>query len=148
MSADLTPRHHGLAATLDEWLKGLKQRWDAAGELGRLDREEVERIAHDVGLTGRELSELAAYPGGSARLLEECMAALGLDRAEVVKASPRVLADLQRLCTLCEHKGLCAEDLARDKDAPGWEAYCPNALTLEALETEAKAKASDPSAAT
>jgi hypothetical protein len=94
---------------------------------------EVDRIAKDVGISASELRRLVSRGPEEADLLLLRMAALGLDRNEVSRTEPRTFQDLQRVCSMCESHRRCARDLARDSANPRWEDYCPNAVTLMAL---------------
>lgn len=94
---------------------------------------EESRIARDLGLDASELREMVRRGHNSASLLPQRMAALHLDAAELARRDGLLLRDLQRVCALCESKGRCMRDLARDPNDPAWEEYCPNEGTLNAL---------------
>ena len=111
----------------------------SAAELRCCEEEAVERMARDAGVSSGELRQLARFRPGSADLLFRRMAALDLDRNEVLRTEPQALHDLQRVCTLCGHHRRCARDLARDMADSGWKDYCPNAGTLSALERSPQA---------
>jgi len=116
--------------------------WLAAhsdAELRCFEAEDIQRMARDAGVSAGELRELARYRPDSADLLLRRMAALHLDRNEVLRTEPQTLHDLQRVCTLCRDHGRCARDLAHDSADPRWKDYCPNAATLAALEAEQRA---------
>jgi hypothetical protein len=110
------------------WAKGRA----ALSDLKCCGEIEVERIANEVGMSASELRRLVSGPE-EADLLLLRMAALGLDRNEVSRTEPRTFQDLQRVCGMCESHRRCARDLARDSANPRWEDYCPNAVTLMAL---------------
>jgi hypothetical protein len=88
--------------------------------LDRCGHNEVERIAPDLSLTADELRALARKGVDSALLLYRRMADLGLDRAEVAHAQPKVMRDLQKLCTICDSKTRCERDFARGADPSAW----------------------------
>jgi len=96
--------------------------------------EEVERMAHDAGVTPSELNSLAARGCHSADLLLERMAALDLDPSEVAQVEPAVFHDLQRVCSMCQTRGRCIRDLKCDSNDPAWKEYCPNVDTLMDLD--------------
>jgi predicted acylesterase/phospholipase RssA len=98
--------------------------------------EETERIAHDVGVSASELRALAGKWPDSAELLNHRLIVLGLDPGEIGRSEPQVLADLQRVCTMCTSTGECAHHLARNPSDPIWREYCPNVMTLDALKAE------------
>ncbi|MGP0091374.1 MAG: hypothetical protein ACLPKB_15670 [Xanthobacteraceae bacterium] len=94
---------------------------------------EESRIAHDLGIDASELREIVRRGRNSASLLPQRMAALHLDATELARSDGLLLRDLQRVCALCDSKGRCMRDLARDPNDPAWEEYCPNEGTLNAL---------------
>jgi hypothetical protein len=98
--------------------------------------EEAERVAHDVGVTTSELRALAGKWPDSTELLNRRLAALELDPAEIRRAGPGILSDLQRVCTMCTDGRECEHDLAQDPNDPVWREYCPNVMTLDALTAE------------
>jgi uncharacterized protein YjiS (DUF1127 family) len=104
----------------------LKELQDCAGELGP--------IARDLGLTRSGLYTIAAKRPDAADPLALRIAALHLDRTAIQRADPLVMRDLERVCTLCGEKHRCRRDCLRHPDGAAWRAYCPNAMTLEALE--------------
>ena len=91
-------------------------------------------MAHDAGVTTGEFHQLVRRGPRSADLLLKRMAALDLDKNEVVKLEPHVFRDLQRVCTMCEQQGRCRYDLMHDPNNPEWKHYCPNAETLNDLD--------------
>ena len=40
---------------------------------------------------------------------------------------------MERVCSLCDHKGQCDRDLADGTAAENYHGYCANASTLESL---------------
>jgi len=94
---------------------------------------EESRLARDLGIGVCEFHEIVRRGGDSANLLPQRMAALHLDATELAGRDGLLLRDLQRVCALCESKGRCMRDLARDPNDPAWEEYCPNEGTLNAL---------------
>jgi hypothetical protein len=69
----------------------------------------------------------------NAALLLERMKALGLSPLSVEQASPAVMRDLQRECSLCALKERCGHDLASERTAAAVADYCPNDATLKSL---------------
>ena len=98
---------------------------------------ELERIAHDVGLSPGELRRMSKLKPDAAKLGMERMAALHLNPETLTKTNPATMLDLQRLCTNCASKRRCQRDLGRRPDDPVWRQYCPNEGTLKALQFEA-----------
>jgi hypothetical protein len=103
-------------------------------DLNCLAKDEVERVAADLGMTVSDLYALARRGPEAALLLERRMAALDLDRDEILQSEPGVFRDLQRVCTLCRSKKQCSRDMASNPDSAVWKDYCPNAGTLLALD--------------
>jgi len=108
--------------------------WIERSDLNGLDRGETERIASDLRMTASDLDALAKQGPGSAALLERRLAVLDFDREEILQAEPGVFRDLQRVCSLCQSKKQCSQDLAKAPCAGAWKSYCPNATTLAALD--------------
>jgi hypothetical protein len=105
-----------------------------SSELANFDAGEVERIAHDVGISSGDLHALAAHEKSTADELFMRMADMGLNSAEIGATEPAVLRDLQRTCSLCTAKGQCDQDLLEGySHLPD---YCPNRETLRALAAE------------
>jgi hypothetical protein len=96
----------------------------------------LERLAHDVGVSGADLCVLAGKWPGTPDLLTRRLEHLNLDAGNLVQTEPQVVRDLQRVCTLCASKRRCERDFAGKSSASAWEEYCPNASTLHALITE------------
>jgi hypothetical protein len=117
------------------WWNDARRHWSRLHELEHLDPTERDRIAADVGLSSSELMRLAAQPDGVPLLIEKRLAALNLAPEDIKILSPLILRDLQRTCALCEEKGRCADDMATDPLAHGWDSYCPNSGTLRSLMT-------------
>lgn len=103
-------------------------------ELDRLNSGELQNIAHDVGLSVPGLRAITEGNPDAAELLPRRMKALDLDPEEIVRSSPEISRDLQRVCSTCESYGRCLRDLDFDPEAELWERYCPNASTLQELQ--------------
>jgi len=131
-----TPHHEGnIRASIGSALRRCRD-WLGSGWASEFKycEEDIDRVAHDAGVTTGELRELARRSPHSADLLLERMAALDLNQNEVLAVEPHVFRDLQRVCTLCECHGRCKRDLERDPNDPVWKGYCPNASTLVSLD--------------
>jgi hypothetical protein len=103
------------------------------------DSEELSHIAHELGISAAELRVLASHDKDAAELLYRRMDQLRLDRNHVDNA---VLRDLQRCCSNCDFRQLCAHELEDKPRAAKWPQYCPNEQTLAALTSESKRKSS------
>lgn len=130
-----------MSALSKRWsaIKSVLKRWRDSRKGSVLDlkcwaEQDLERMAKDLGISVSELHKFASLGPQSADLLLRRMAVLDLDKKEVSGIAPQTLRELQRTCTLCANKRLCARDLARDAGSnSAWENYCPNAATLMAL---------------
>jgi len=91
---------------------------------------ETSRIARDLGLSLSELRDLAGRDQHSADLLLCRLQGLNIDAAKV---EPAVMRDLQRCCSLCRDKVLCAHELEDRPRQANWPSYCPNRHTIDAL---------------
>lgn len=129
-SADIA--HTGIA---DRFLVRLRDWWQARDELGNLDRQELERLAGEFGMSARDLEDLAAHKPGAPDLLYERMHALGITSADAERVARGLMRDLERTCSCCADKGACRKDLAGNPEDPAWKAYCPNAIVLESVQS-------------
>jgi len=114
-----------LIAVVADWLRNRGR--------GYTDDREASRIARELGMGVAEFHEIVQRGRHSANLLSQRMEALHLDATELAQSDRLLLRDLQRVCALCEKKGRCVRDLARDPSDPVWKKYCPNEGSLSAL---------------
>ena len=115
------------------WMRHWKDTTAARNELAQCGCEEVARMAHEFGMSSAELGELARQGPDAAIRLPQMLAALGIDGAAINRDEPAVMRDLERMCSLCEHKRECSNDLASGRAGAHYHDYCPNADTLDAL---------------
>ncbi|HUK08771.1 MAG TPA: DUF6455 family protein [Stellaceae bacterium] len=99
------------------------------------DSEELSHIAHELGISPAELRVLAKHDEKAADLLYKRMDQLRLDRNHI---DISVLRDLQRCCSNCDLKQLCAHELEDKPIGATWPKYCPNEQTLSSLASEPK----------
>jgi len=123
--------------TFRGWLHNRKLFRQFRQRLDACDKNEIARIARDVGLSSHDLREMAALGPDAAKQLLDRMDALHLDADALAKSEPSTMRDLQRLCSSCVSKKRCQRDLLLVPDDPMWRHYCPNADTLDALQSEA-----------
>jgi len=116
-----------------EFWKSLGARRAAVNELARADGAEMARIAQELGVSPDELYRLAGRDKTAADLLYRRLQSLRLDPKSI---DPAVLRDLQRCCSNCGSKQLCAYELEDKPKAASWPKYCPNEDTIAALTTE------------
>ena len=119
---------NGISQWLRNWRGSNSSLFECCGE------DEVARVARDLAMSVPELRKVADHRPEAADLLVRRMIVLNLDRNEVAATAPGAFQDLQRLCTMCESRGRCARDLARDPADGAWEDYCPNAAMLKLLD--------------
>jgi hypothetical protein len=134
--SDFHPRANPRPMTdrIRQWWLNWRGAGSSAAELECCGEHEVERVARDVGMSVSELRQIAGCGPEAADLLVRRMAVLDLDRNEVAATEPRMLQDLQRVCTMCESHRQCARDLTHDPADQAWEDYCPNVATLKLLD--------------
>ena len=124
-----------LTQRLVEASKNWLRKRTSVNEVTALDSEELSCIAHELGISAAELRNLANHDRNAADLLYRRMEQLRLDRNHVDIA---VLRDLQRCCSNCDLKQLCAHELEDKPIGATWPKYCPNEQTLAALTSESK----------
>jgi hypothetical protein len=118
-----------------EWAHQRKVIRQCRQQLDETSGDELARIAKDVGISPIELRQMAKLGPNAAKQLLNRMVALRLDPDVIAKTEPIMMRDLQRLCSACTSKKRCQRDLVRDRDDPMWQQYCPNAGTLDALQS-------------
>jgi hypothetical protein len=122
-----------LMRLFDEAWKRFRTRRAALNELSYCDALELTRVAHDLGVSTEDLRVLATRDKTAADLLYRRLHALRLDPTSV---DPAVMRDLQRCCSNCDSKQLCAHELEDRPVTATWPTYCPNEETLDALATK------------
>jgi hypothetical protein len=113
----------------DRWSR-YRQRRARINELHALDCGDMRQLLQDTGLSFADLVALAKTSGDAAELLQRRMHEIGLDPKSIDAV---VLRDMQRCCSLCDSKTLCAHELEDKPKQASWPSYCPNKDTLEAL---------------
>jgi hypothetical protein len=127
--ADAYPRVQLLIDAFVGWLKRHRE----LSELGQLDRESMQRIAGDLRISPGDLDELVRHGPHAADELPRMLKALGIDEAGRARAEPLVLRDMARVCSLCQDKARCRDDLAAGTADKHYEEYCLNAPTIDHL---------------
>ena len=105
----------------------------AVNELAGCDALEVARVAQDLGISAADLRILANRDKTAADLLNRRLETLRLDPTSV---DPTLMRDLQRCCSNCDSKQLCAHELEDKPKAASWPKYCPNEETIASLTTK------------
>jgi hypothetical protein len=125
-------KNHSPIEAIRQWYRDWSKR-SPTREFEYCGDENVERMAHDVGMSAGELRDLTRKGSESADLLLCRMAALDLDVDEVARIERATFQDLQRVCSMCDCHNRCARELMRNSADPAWKDYCPNVQTLTAL---------------
>lgn len=125
-------RSKGLAQWIDAAWNKVRGRRNLARDLASLESNELERIAHEFGMTRSELCRLARLGPASADLLYRRLAEKGIDPKLI---EPAALQDLQRSCSNCDSKKKCSRELENQAEVASWPKYCPNELTIHALQS-------------
>jgi hypothetical protein len=119
--------------TVAGWVRLWRDAVAANQQFSGCDAAEIGRMAHEFGLSASELKDLTRQGTDAAEALPKMMKALGLDAETVGRAHPDVMRDLQRLCSMCDHKAECRNDLTNGRAAERYHGYCANADTLDDL---------------
>ncbi|UPK35921.1 hypothetical protein IVB18_00625 [Bradyrhizobium sp. 186] len=118
-----------LIESFASWLKHRRE----LNELRQLDRADFDRIANDLRIAPDDLEELVRHGRHAADELPKMLAQRGISAEGLGRAQPLLLRDMERVCSLCHHKGQCDRDLAGGTAAENRHGYCANASTLESL---------------
>jgi transcriptional regulator with XRE-family HTH domain len=118
-----------LIDTFGDWLNHRRE----LKELRQMDTADFDRIASDLRVTPTDLNELVRLGPHAADELPRLLKALGIDEADLARTEPLVLRDMERVCTLCNHKRLCDRDLAAGTSGRRYQGYCLNASTIAGL---------------
>lgn len=133
MQSELRSNLQDLMGLLTGKWKNIWEKRAAINELASFDPSEVAHIAEDLGISASDLRFLAASGPEATDLLKRRLQTLGVDATGV---DPAVMRDLQLLCARCNSKQHCAHELADKPVAARWPKYCPNELTIEAIQTK------------
>jgi hypothetical protein len=119
-----------LLAPFAEIWNGFWAKRAALNELARCDCATIALIAQDLGISTADLGLLASRDKTAADLLYRRLEALRLDPTSVDHA---LMRDLQRCCSNCGSKPLCAHELEDKPIGATWPQYCPNEETIAVL---------------
>jgi hypothetical protein len=115
--------------TFGEWLKHRRE----LKEMNEMDAANFGRIASELRMSSTDLEALVRQGPHAADELPKMLAALGIDQEDLARTEPFVLRDMERVCSLCNHKRQCDRDLAAGTAAAHYEEYCGNADTIDGL---------------
>ncbi len=121
--------------TLQDIRRTISHRIDVGRKRRRLKRElaqlaamgSLDAILADVGLARSQVESLIAGCDGSGELLDQMVARLGIDVAQLPFDC---LRDMTWTCTTCPNKRQCREWLFSIEETEG-RAFCPNAAQLD-----------------
>ena len=123
---------------LDRLLNRIEAWARRGSEVDRMSAPELHLLAHDVGLDACDLARLARGESGSSRLLYARLHGLGLTMEEIERKGIGTARDMERTCSLCADRALCAHDLRERPEASDWRTVCPNNWTFDEMERRAK----------
>jgi uncharacterized protein YjiS (DUF1127 family) len=124
------PRVQDFIESFAAWLKHRRE----LNELRQLDRADFDRIAHDLRIAPDDLEELVRQGKHAADELPKMLEQLGISAEGLGRAQPLLLRDMERVCSLCNHKSQCDRELADGTAVENYHGYCGNASTLESLD--------------
>jgi hypothetical protein len=127
------PTLDSVLEVIAQWVKKYRYAAGLRNEFARCGPEEVAHTASELGLSSRDLFQLASKGPHAADLLQRMLVALGVDPQKLASKDPAVMRDLQRLCILCGEKKRCTHELAAGAASDNYREFCPNAFTLEGL---------------
>jgi hypothetical protein len=116
------------------WIKHRRE----LNEVRRMNRTDFDLIARDLRVSPDDLDRLVGAGAHSADEMPKMLKALGIDVADLARAEPLMVRDMQRVCSLCRDKAHCHGELADGTAAQHYRDYCPNAPTIDALGELAK----------
>ena len=112
-----------------EWLKHRRE----LKEMREMDAASFDRIAGELRMSSADLEALVRQGPHAADELPKMLRALGIDQADLARSEPLVLRDMERVCSLCNHKRQCGHELSAGTAAAHYEEYCANAHTIDGL---------------
>ena len=126
--------------SLRHLLESIAQRWrehrDAVASLREIDgmgSAMAAEIAAEAGLSVHELRDVISHGAGANRLMQRMMEAYGVDAREIGHDAPGLLRDVSVLCSRCQAKGRCEEELEAGTARENAHLFCPNAETFESF---------------
>jgi len=117
-----------------EWLKHRRE----LREMREMDAANFGQVASELRMSSADLEALVRRGPHAADELPKMLQALGIDQEDLARTEPLVLRDMERVCSLCNHKRQCDRDLAAGNAAAHYEEYCGNADTIDGLDQRVK----------
>ena len=115
--------------TFGEWLKHRRE----LKEMHEMDAANFGRIASELRMSSTDLEALVCQGPHAADELPKMLRALGIDQADLARTETHVLRDMERVCSVCNHKRRCGHELAAGTAGANYEEYCGNASTIDGL---------------
>ncbi|WP_342364001.1 hypothetical protein [Terrarubrum flagellatum] len=108
--------------------------WGAKGaELKHMSREDVSRLASDIGLNCHELLAAVQRPPGQQDQLQFAFDAFSLVSSDFDRMSSGWKVEIHRNCAMCEQSKRCMKELAKGTFVANSRKFCPNASALREL---------------
>ena len=125
-------RHLGdFIAGVRHWAAKEQSRRQARAEIDALDRAgALDDVLRELSLSRAEIDDIVNVDPDSPQRLERMLARLGL--TEAVPAASAIGHDVQRVCQRCSRTSTCEHWLEAGAQE-GFESFCPNAETFQAL---------------
>ena len=115
--------------TFGDWLKHRRE----LKEMCEMDDASFDQIASDLRISSADLEQLVRQGPHAADELPKMLRALGIDQADLARTETHVLRDMERVCSVCNHKRRCGHELAAGTAGANYEEYCGNAPTIDGL---------------
>ena len=115
--------------TFGDWLKHRRE----LKEMREMDAASFDQIASDLRISSADLEQLVRQGPHAADELPKMLRALGIDQADLARTETHVLRDMERVCSVCNHKRRCGHELAAGTAVAHYEEYCGNASTIDGL---------------
>src|SRR5215813_124892 len=117
-----------LRRTISRFVDGRRKRRQLRLEIAQLAAiGSLDAVLADVGLARSQIEPLVKGCAGSRELLDQMLARLGIDAAQLPVED---LRDMTWTCTTCPDKRKCRQWLA-DIEEPDFRSFCPNAAQLD-----------------
>ena len=115
--------------TFGDWLKHRRE----LKEMREMDAASFDQIASDLRISSADLEQLVGQGPHAADELPKMLRALGIDQADLARTETHALRDMERVCSVCNHKRRCDYELAAGTAGTNYEEYCGNASTIDGL---------------
>lgn len=129
-------KRYPIVDKLTEAFSDWRRRRGDIREMRELDGRVSARIARELNIQPADLDTLVRQGPHAADELPGLLALLGIDKDLLATAQPLVLRDMTRICTSCQQKHRCNQDLAAGSSAQHYAEYCLSASTIGDLKTK------------